>query len=661
MVNSSIPTPATKKPSKVEGLKERSNFLREPVATELLQDTTHFTEEAVQILKFHGSYQQDNRDNRVKGQEKDYQFMLRTKNPGGLVPPQLYLTLDKLAEEYGNQTLRATTRQGFQLHGILKQNLKNAIAAIIENLGSTLAACGDVNRNVMAPPAPFKNRADYQYAWKYAQNIADLLTPQTGAYYEIWLDGEKAISAEEDPAVKEARQKNGTGTTFHEGEEPIYGTHYMPRKFKVCVTVPEDNSVDLFSQDLTLVVMMNDDQLIGFNVYAGGGLGRTHNKEETFARLADPICYVDKEDVYDIVKAIVATQRDYGDRTDRRHARLKYLIHDWGVDKFRSMVEKYFGKPLQPFKPLPEFQYEDFLGWHEQGDGKLFLGISVQNGRIMDDAKMQLRTALREIVQQFNLPMRLTPHHNVIFYEIEPEKRQAIEAILSRCQVEADPNAIKPLVRYAMACPALPTCGLATTESERIIPSVLDRIEALLQKLGLGDEHFVIRMTGCPNGCARPYMAELGFVGTGPEMYQIWLGGSANQTRLAQVYIEKMHLNNLEVEFEPLFVYFKQARQGAETFGDFCDRVGLASIREFAANYTPQAVEETAQPAADEQIAVVETVPASNGKIRSRHRISIRDDVYDKLKIIGSREGKTLTAMVNEALETYLKDQSSEF
>jgi sulfite reductase (ferredoxin) len=661
MVNSSITTPATKKPSKVEGIKERSNFLREPVATELLQNTTHFTEEAVQILKFHGSYQQDNRDNRVKGQEKDYQFMLRTKNPGGLVPPQLYLTLDRLAEEYGNQTLRATTRQGFQLHGILKKNLKNAIAAIIENLGSTLAACGDVNRNVMAPPAPFKNRADYQYAWKYAQNIADLLTPQTGAYYEIWLDGEKAISAEEDPSVKEARQKNGSGTIVHEGEEPIYGTHYMPRKFKVCVTVPEDNSVDLFSQDLTLVVMMNQQELQGFNVYAGGGLGRTHNKEETFARLADPICYVDKEDVYDIVKAIVATQRDYGDRTDRRHARLKYLIHDWGVDSFRSMVEKYFGKPLQPFKPLPEFKYEDFLGWHEQGDGKLFLGISVQNGRIMDDSSMQLRTALREIVEQFNLPMRLTPHHNVIFYEIEPEKQQVIEEILSRHHVEADPNAIKPLVRYAMACPALPTCGLATTESERIIPSVLDRIEALLDKVGLSNEHFVIRMTGCPNGCARPYMAELGFVGTGPEMYQMWLGGSPNQTRLAQVYIEKMPLQNMEAEFEPIFVYYKQARQAAESFGDFCDRVGFPAIREFAANYTPQAIEENAQPASDELtgngIAVIET-PVSNGKLRSRHRISIRDDVYDKLKAIGTREGKTLTAMVNEALETYLKEQS---
>lgn len=660
MVKSSIPTPTTKKPSKVEGLKENSNFLREPVATELLQDTTHFSENAIQILKFHGSYQQDNRDNRIKGQEKDYQFMLRTKNPGGLVPPQLYLTLDKLAEEYGNQTLRATTRQGFQLHGILKKNLKNAIAAIVQNMGSTLAACGDVNRNVMAPPAPFKNRADYRYAWEYAQNIADLLTPQTGAYYEIWLDGEKAISAEEDPQVREARQKNGTGTVFHEGEEPIYGTHYMPRKFKVCVTVPGDNSVDLFSQDLTLVVMLNEQQeLEGFNVFAGGGLGRTHNKEETFTRLADPICYVAKDDVYEIVKAIVATQRDYGDRTDRRHARLKYLIHDWGVDKFRSMVEKYFGKPVEPFKPLPEFKYEDFLGWHEQGDGKLFLGISVQNGRVMDDESLQLRTALREIVQQFNLPMRLTPHHNVIFYEIEPEQRQAIEAILNRCGVEVDPNAIKPLVRYAMACPALPTCGLATAESERIIPSVLDRIEAVLQKVGLNDEHFVIRMTGCPNGCARPYMAELGFVGNGPNTYQLWLGADAHQTRLAQVYAEKLHLDNLEAELEPIFAYFQQARQPEESFGDFCDRVGFASIQEFVASYNPQAtvVEET--PDQTEVSAEVETVPEIvNGKLKIRHRVGVRDDVYDKLKSTATREGKSLTSIVNAAIEAYLNNMS---
>ncbi|MDB9380504.1 sulfite reductase, ferredoxin dependent, partial [Nodularia sphaerocarpa] len=520
----SAPAPIANRnqPSKVEGIKERSNFLREPVATQILEDTTHFTEEAVQLIKFHGSYQQDNRDNRVKGQEKDYQFMLRTRNPGGFVPPQLYLALDNLSDEHGNHTLRVTTRQGFQLHGILKKNLKAAIASIVKNMGSTLGACGDLNRNVMAPPAPFKNRPDYQYAWEYANNIADLLTPQTGAYYEIWLDGEKIISAEESPEVKAARQRNGTGTIIHDNEEPIYGTHYMPRKFKISVTVPGDNSVDLYSQDLTLVVITNQQgELEGFNVFAGGGFGRTHNKEETFARIADEICYVDKDDVYQLVKAIVATQRDYGDRTDRRHARLKYLINEWGVDKFRTQVEDYFGKPVAPFKPLPEFKYYDFLGWNEQGDGKLFLGISVDNGRVKDEGSFQLKTALRKVVEQFNLPMRLTPHHNIIFYDIEPENKSAIQEILQRCGIVDDPNTIEPLVRYAMACPALPTCGLAITESERAIPGILERIRTLLDKLGLQKEHFVVRMTGCPNGCARPYMAELGFVGSAPESYQV--------------------------------------------------------------------------------------------------------------------------------------------
>lgn len=676
MVKSATPTSTSRKPSKVEGLKERSNFLREPVATELLQDTNHFTEDAVQILKFHGSYQQDNRDNRVKGQEKDYQFMLRTKNPGGLVPPQLYLTLDKLASEYGNETLRATTRQGFQMHGILKKNLKSAITAIIQNMGSTLAACGDVNRNVMAPPAPFKNSPEYQYAWEYAQNIADLLTPQTGGYYELWLDGEKAISAEEDPKVKEARLRNGTGTIIHDNPEPIYGTYYMPRKFKCAVTVPGDNSVDLFSQDLSLVVMTNDNkELEGFNVYAGGGLGRTHNKEETFVRLADPICYVAKDDVYEIVKSIVAAQRDYGDRTDRRHARLKYLIQDWGVDKFRSMVEKYFGKSLEPFKPLPEFKYEDFLGWQEQGDGKLFLGISVENGRIKDEGSFQLRTAMREIVQQFNLPIRLTPHHNVIFYDIEPENQQAIQEILNRCGVQTDPNAINPLVRYSMACPAMPTCGLAITESERVMPSVLKRIETLLEKVGLENEHLIVRMTGCPNGCARPYLAELGFVGSAPESYQVWLGASPAQTRLALPYMERLPINDLETQLEPIFVYFKQSRQAGESFGDFCDRVGFDALREFATKYESQTI--VVEDITDDSDGLVEAIAdsttgevtdASNGKVvaigntttaaNRRNRVSVKDSVYSKLKVAALTQGKPISQVVNEALEAYLQAQS---
>ncbi len=581
VVSDDKPLHAKDKPSKVEGLKERSNFLREPVATEILEDTTHFSEEAIQILKFHGSYQQDNRDNRAKGQEKDYQMMLRSRNAGGWVPPQLYLTFDKLADEYGNHTMRITTRQGFQLHGVLKKNLKATIAAIVKNMGSTLGACGDLNRNVMAPPAPFKTRPEYQYAWEYADKIADLLTPQTGAYYEIWLDGEKAISAEESPEVKAARLKNGTGSVIHDSVEPLYGTYYMPRKFKISVTVPGDNSIDLYSQDLTLVVMTNKKgELKGFNVFAGGGLGRTHNKEETFARVADPICYVAKDDVFDIVKAIVATQRDYGDRTDRRHARLKYLINDWGVDKFRSKVEEYFGKPVEAFKKLPKFKYHDFLGWHEQGDGKLFLGLSIDNGRIKDEGDFKLKTALREIVEKFNLPMRLTPHQNALLYEIAPENKAEIIAILDRNGVVSDPDRIDSLERISMACPALPTCGLAITESERIMPSFIERIRALLDKVGLPDEHFVTRMTGCPNGCARPYMAELGFVGSSTESYQVWLGGCPNQTRLAKPFVERMHANDLESLLEPIFMYFKKSKKKKESFGDFCDRVGFDKIRE---------------------------------------------------------------------------------
>ncbi len=662
MVTSPTSISSASKPSKVEGIKERSNFLREPIATEILEDTTHFSEEGIQLLKFHGSYQQDNRDNRVKGQEKDYQMMLRTRNPGGLIAPQLYLTLDRLADEYGNHTIRATTRQGFQIHGVLKKNLKTVISAIVKNMGSTLGACGDVNRNVMAPPAPYKNRPEYQYAHQYAQRIADFLKPQTGAYYEIWLDGELAISGEEDPKAKAARQQNLHGTVFTEGEEPIYGTHYMPRKFKIAVTVPEDNSIDLYSQDLSLVVITNSSgELEGFNVFVGGGLGRTHGKEETFVRIADPLGFVAKDDVYDLVKAIVATQRDYGDRSDRRHARLKYLIQEWGIDKFRQTVTSYFGKPLAPFQDLPPWKYLDFLGWNEQGDGKLFLGISIDNGRIKDEGKFQLKTALREIVQKYQVPILVTPHQNVILYEILPNQKQEIQEILDRNGILLV-NVIDPLVRYSMACPALPTCGLAITESERAIPGILDRIRALLDKLGLEQEHFVVRMTGCPNGCARPYMAELGFVGSAPNSYQIWLGGAPNQTRLAVPYLEKLNINDLETSLEPIFVYFQQKRQSGESFGNFCDRVGLESIRQFAANY-----ETVTAMTIDTNDPVVTSTTSANGEVptpeesstagtnKIRRRISVRDEIYSELKAEAERQGKPVVQLATEAIETYLK------
>jgi sulfite reductase (ferredoxin) len=635
------PISPEQKVSKLEELKERSNFLREPLATEIQQDTSSFSEAATQILKYHGSYQQDNRDNRVKGQEKDYQMMLRTRNPGGFVPPELYLTLDRLSETYGNHTLRVTTRQGFQIHGVLKKNLKTTIADIVRSMGSTLGACGDLNRNVMAPPAPYKNKVEYRYAWEYAEKIADLLTPQTGAYYEIWLDGEKAISAEEDPEIKAARDKNGNGTVIHNSEEPLYGSHYMPRKFKCCVTVPGDNSIDVYTHDVSLVVIVNGaGELEGFNVFAGGGLGRTHNKDETFARMSDPIGFVATKDIYDLIKAILATQRDYGDRVNRRHARMKYLLHDWGVAKFKAKVEEYFGKQIEPSKPLPEWKYYDFLGWQEQGDGKLFLGISIENGRVKNEGAFQLKTALREIIEKFNLPMRLTANHNLIFYEISPKNRKEIDRILHERGIIIDPVAIEPLTRYSMACPALPTCGLAVTESERALPSIIDHLRKLLDTLGMADEHFVIRMTGCPNGCARPYMAELGFVGSAPQKYQVWLGGTPNQTQLARPYEQKMSVEDLENFFEPIFVYFKQNRLPQESFGIFCNRVGFDAIRKFSANYTMD--------------SHMDTDTTKKRKFRkNQRRVSVPDELFPRLKQIAQQEGRPMNQIIAEALNDY--------
>jgi sulfite reductase (ferredoxin) len=662
--------PAGRSPSKVEGIKERSNFLREPVASELKNDHSYFSEDAIQLMKFHGSYQQDNRENRIKGQEKDYQMMLRTRSPGGFVPPELYLALDKLSDQYGNGTIRATTRQGFQLHGILKKHLKASIAAIVGAMGSTLGACGDLNRNVMAPPAPFKNRADYAIASDYANRIADLLTPETGAYYEIWLDGEKAVSAQEHPDVVAARRGD---SQFADSEEPIYGTYYLPRKFKAAVTVPGDNSVDLFSQDLSLVTILQGDQLQGFNIYAGGGLGRTHGKDETFPRIADPIGYVEAADIYAAVKAIVATQRDYGDRTDRRHARMKYLIEDWGVEKFKNQVETTFGKPFAPLQPLPEWKYEDFLGWHDQGDGKLFVGVSVENGRVKDAGPLRLKTLLKKLVTTYKLPMVLTPSQNIVLYDILPKDKAAIVQLLEDHGILGE-TTIDPLVRYSMACPALPLCGLATTEAERALPDILARIRAVLAQVGLPEEHFIVRMTGCPNGCARPYLAEMGFVGNSPGQYQLWLGAAPNQTRLSQVYLEKLPIDQLESTLEPIFILFKKDRLPQESFGNFCNRIGFAAIRAFATGYTSSSAQpnnSAGHPSVLSNLVIPNSAmsdtamstpatpapaaPAAKSSNPIRHRVTVQESTYEKLKTAAASQGKTVVEIASAAIDKYLE------
>uniref|UniRef100_A0A061RZC5 assimilatory sulfite reductase (ferredoxin) n=1 Tax=Tetraselmis sp. GSL018 TaxID=582737 RepID=A0A061RZC5_9CHLO len=576
------PTFKLPKRSAVELIKQDSDFLRHPLMEDLVNSDTYISEPSMQLMKFHGSYQQDHREKRAFGQGKFYQFMMRTRQPAGAVSNNLYLAMDDLADQFGNGTMRLTTRQTFQLHGVLKQDLKTVFSTVIKNMGSTLGACGDVNRNVIAPPSPLK-KPEYQHAAQLANDIADLLAPQSGAYYDVWLDGEKFMSCvRENPKVTEDRQFNGFGTNFEGSPEPIYGTQFLPRKFKIAVTVPGDNSVDLFTNDVGVVVIHKDGEVQGYNLVVGGGLGRTHRNNDTFPRLADPLGYVDKDDIFHAIKAIVATQRDYGRRDDRKQSRMKYLVHQWGIDRFRGVVEQYFGKKFQPFKPLPAWENLEPFGWIEQGDGKLAYGMYVQNGRLMGN----LKRAVRTVVEKYEIPLIITNQQNLVLTDVEPRWKDDIMATLTAGGlIDVEDPSVHSVHANSMACPALPLCGLAVTEAERGMPAMIDRMVALLEKLGLGEESFVTRMTGCPNGCARPYMAEVGFVGDGPNSYQLWLGGSPNQTRLSELYMDKMKVSMLEKTLEPIFAYWKASRSAGEALGDFVARVGFAALREFSDSY----------------------------------------------------------------------------
>eukprot|EP01023_Acetabularia_acetabulum_P040136 TRINITY_DN3887_c0_g1_i12.p1 TRINITY_DN3887_c0_g1~~TRINITY_DN3887_c0_g1_i12.p1 ORF type:complete len:645 (-),score=124.94 TRINITY_DN3887_c0_g1_i12:1498-3432(-) len=622
------PSSKTAKRSKVEIIKEKSDYLRHPLMEQLVNENPNISEEAMQLMKFHGSYQQDHREKRAFGQGKFYQFMMRTRTPAGSVSNQLYLTMDDLADQFGNGTLRLTTRQAFQLHGVLKKDLKTVFSTVIKNMGSTLGACGDVNRNVLATPAPFKDRPEFQFAEDVARDIADLLAPQSGAYYDVWLDGEKWMSMEmENPKVVEDRKYNRFGTNFDNSPEPIYGSQFLPRKFKVAVTVPGDNSIDILTNDIGVVVITNDKgELQGYNIVVGGGMGRTHRNESTFPRLADALGYVDKDDIFHAIKAIVATQRDYGRRDDRKQARMKYLVDEWGIDKFRSVVEQYYGKSFENYKPLPPWKYIDYTGWHEQGDGKLFYGVFVQNGRIKGD----LKRAIRTIIERYELHSKITAHQNLILCDIDPQWKQDIDLTLRAAGVH-DPSEMDQLDMLAMACPALPLCGLAIGEAERGLPDVLKRIRSLLVKVGLPDESMVVRMTGCPNGCSRPYMAELGFVGDGPNSYQLWLGGSTNQTRLAEVFMERLRVSELENTLEPIFFYWRLNRKGDEGFGDFCARVGFDAIREYVEKYIP--------------VDMQEALPM----------VGLDDDTYQLLQNSAQSQGKSVSHLVSELLNPRLQ------
>jgi sulfite reductase (ferredoxin) len=587
--------PKQKKLAKIETLKIDSHYLRDPLKEQLKTEEISISKDAYQIMKYHGSYQQNNRED--KGKQKSWQFMLRLKQPAGELPPELYRLLDDLSSKYGQGDLRGTTRQCFQMHGIMKGNLKTVISNIMNIGSSTVGACGDVSRNVMITPAPFA-APEYEYARQYAKLFAQLFRPMTPAFSEIWLDGEKAATVEtwskEGPPGIDPDEAmlydNGRGIILPDATEPLYGDRYLPRKFKIGVTVPGDNSLDIYTNDIGCVVITNDKgELEGFNVMVGGGMGRTHNKENTFARAADHLGFVPKEDIVEVMKSIVASQRDHGNRDVRANARMKYLVHTLGIDNFRALVESYFGKKIQPWRPIADWKYNDWMGWWEQGDGKLFYGQHVENGRVKDEGDFRLKTALRVLVDKYNLSMIMSPTQSIVFRDIDPKDKAGIEAVLREHGV-LPLEQVDPLNRLAMACPALPLCGLAQTEAERLMPSYLERIRALIDKMNIGDEEILIRMTGCPNGCARPYMAELAFVGDGPKSYQVWLGGSPVLTRTAYPFMAKMNVDDLEKTLEPILAMYIQQRQQFEAFGDFCHRVGGDLIETYTKTYTPGSV-----------------------------------------------------------------------
>src|SRR5947208_3246850 len=553
--------------SAVEQIKQASRGLRGSLAPELAGETDHFSKEGAQLLKFHGVYQQEDRDaRRRRGSgdgEPEHTFMVRCKIPGGVLTADQYLVLDDLAGRHGNGTLRVTTRQDNQFHGVLKGDLKGAIRGLHDTLVTTLGACGDVQRNVVCCPAPLPGGLRRE-ALELARRISDHLLPRTRAYHEIWLDGEQVAGGAAEPEA-----------------EPIYGPRYLPRKFKTAIAFPDDNCTDVHSNDLGFLVVPDGDRIAGFNVLVGGGLGMTHGKRETYPRLADPLGFAAPDEVVDVAVAVVMVQRDYGNRGDRRRARLKYLLDEQGLDWFRRQVEQRLGRALPPPAPVEVRDVHDHLGWHDQGDNRWCCGLFVENGRIRDTTEMRLRTALRRIVQTFRVGVHLTPQQNLLLTDVPGGWRAAVEAILTTCGVPAE-GAISRVRRWSMACPAMPTCGLAIAEAERALPGVIDELERELERLGLADVRMTVRMTGCPNGCARPYTADLAFVGRSADKYTIFVGGSVLGTRLATAYADLVPRRRLVAQVRPLLERYRAERLPGEGLGDFWCRIGVDELRNSA-------------------------------------------------------------------------------
>jgi sulfite reductase (NADPH) hemoprotein beta-component len=547
--------------SAMEKLKARSRYLRGDLAQDMADPLTGgVTEDSTQLLKFHGMYLQDDRDLRPermkKKLEKAFGFMIRIRLPGGVITPRQWLALDEIARLYAGDTLRLTTRQTFQMHGVLKFNVKTALKAIDAVALDTIAACGDDTRGVMAVSNPHQS-AVHAEAFDLARRTSLHLKPRSRAYYEIFLDGEKIAGEGERDDV-----------------EPIYGKTYMPRKFKIGFAVPPSNDIDVFSQDLGFIAIVGKDGVIaGWNVAIGGGMGMTHGEPETYPRIADVIGFCLPQDVIAVAEAVVTIQRDWGDRTNRKHARLKYTLDDRSADAFRAEIAVRAGKPLEEARPYTFTSNGDRYGWTEGEDGKHHLTLFIENGRLRDfpDGR-RLLTGMRRIAEVHDGEIRLTPNQNVIVANVTKNDRDKIEKIVAEHGMAGRASGLR---RNSIACVALPTCGLALAESERYLPQLIDALDERLAAHGLSEDDIVIRMTGCPNGCARPYLAEIALVGKGPGRYNLYLGAAFDGSRMNKLYAEDLDHDGIVATLDPIFAAYAKERESDERFGDFAIRAGF--------------------------------------------------------------------------------------
>ena len=552
-------------PTEVEIIKAASRHLRGSIAEGLVDPLTGaISPPDTQLSKFHGIYQQDDRDIRSERTrqklEPAYSFMIRARIPGGLLTSAQWLGVDRIATDYANQTIRLTTRQAIQYHGVIKRDLKQTVADINHATLDTIAACGDVNRNVMSPPLPALSVVHRQVQ-RYAESLSEHLMPKSRAYHEIWLDSKKVESSKDEV-------------------EPIYGDTYLPRKFKAAFVVPPQNDVDVYAQDLGFITIVEDSIVVGFNVSVGGGMGMTHGETNTYPRLGDVLGFITPKDILAVAEAIVTTQRDYGDRTNRKHARLKYTIDDRGVEWFRGEVERRSTVKFEEARKFAFVANGDVYGWHKDDVGAWHYGLFVENGRIGDVGERRLLSGLRKIAERYNTEFRLTPNQNLIISKVDGAEKAGIAEILSEFGIQNSQRAT-PLRLNSMACVAFPTCGLAMAESERYLPTLIDKLDAGLKQHGLTDKPITIRMTGCANGCARPYIAEIALVGKGPGRYKVFLGAGFAGERLGAPYLENANEAEVLEALDPLFARFAAERNDAEHFGDFLVRAGI--VREVTA------------------------------------------------------------------------------